>query len=99
LELLQMSVHHHTEPRAAFERALAPQAQRAKQSKALWRMTAAERKRAMWAGELSFNQLREWSARRPHEVPLIGNEFAWIVISTADWIEARQAAREREARR
>jgi hypothetical protein len=98
LELLQMSVHHHTEPRSAFEGALAPQAQRAEQSKAQC-MTAAERERAMWAGELSFNQLREWSARRPHEVPLIGNEFAWIVISTADWMEARQDARKREARR
>jgi hypothetical protein len=98
LELFQMSVHHHTEP-AAFESALRTQAPRAAQSQTLWRMTAAERERAMWAGELSFDQLREWSARRPAEGPLIGNEFAWIVMSTADWIEASDDAREREARR
>jgi hypothetical protein len=58
-----MSVHHHTQPTSAFEPALAPQARRAEQSQALWRMTAAERESAMWAGELNFHQLREWSAR------------------------------------
>lgn len=30
----------------------------------------------MWRGELTFHQLQEWTARAPHEVPLIGGELA-----------------------
>ena len=55
-------------------------------------MSPGERVRAMWAGELSFAQLREWSARRPQEVPTLGREFAWIAIFTPEWAEAGQPA-------
>lgn len=62
----------------------------AEQSAQLWRMSAAERERAMWDGELTLNQLIEWTRRRPHEVPRLHGEFAWITITTPEWIEARR---------
>jgi hypothetical protein len=62
------------------------------QSQALWRMTPEERERAMWAGELTFAQLREWSSLRPDEVPKIGGELAWIAMKTPDWAEAEETA-------
>jgi hypothetical protein len=51
-------------------------------------MTAAQREAAMWRGELTFLQLREWYARTPHEVPLIGGELPWIAMLTPEWAEA-----------
>jgi hypothetical protein len=48
-------------------------------------MTGDERIAAMWRGELSLRQL---SSRAQHEVPLLGGEFAWIVMRTPDWAEA-----------
>jgi hypothetical protein len=55
---------------------------------ALWRMTAAERVAAMWRRELTPLQLLRWTSRRPDEVPLLGGEFAWIVMDTPEWAEA-----------
>lgn len=52
----------------------------------LWRMTAAERAAAMWRGELTLAECQAWSRRRPSEVPLIGREFAYIVMRTPDWL-------------
>ena len=57
-------------------------------SRQLWAMTAAQREAAMWRGELTFAQLREWYARAPHEVPLLGGELPWIAILTPEWAEA-----------
>jgi len=54
----------------------------AEQSAQLWRMSAAERERAMWDGELSLHQLTEWARRRRHEVPRLQGEFGWITITT-----------------
>jgi hypothetical protein len=54
----------------------------------LWAMTAAERVAAMWRGELTRYQLAKWTSRAPHEVPLLGNEFAWIAMRTPEWAEA-----------
>ena len=48
----------------------------------LWAMTAAERVAAMWRGELTRYQLAKWTSRARHEVPLLGNEFAWIAMRT-----------------
>jgi hypothetical protein len=62
----------------------------AEQSAQLWRMSPAQRERAMWDGELSLNQLTEWTGRRPHEVPRLQAEFACITITTPEWIEARR---------
>lgn len=59
----------------------------AEQSAQLWRMSAAERERAMWDGELSLNQLTEWTRRRPHEVPRLHGEFAWITMTTPEWAD------------
>jgi hypothetical protein len=56
--------------------------------RALWAMTRDERIAAMWRGELSLRQLCQWSSRSQHEVPLLGGEFAWIVMRTPDWAEA-----------
>ncbi|HWJ50011.1 MAG TPA: hypothetical protein VNR42_03265 [Solirubrobacteraceae bacterium] len=50
-------------------------------------MTPDQRIAAMWRGELSTRQLCQWSSRAQHEIPLLGGEFAWIVIRTPDWAE------------
>ena len=64
---------------------------------ALWAMARAERVTAMWRSELTRLQLSKWSSRAPHEVPLLGDEFAWIAMCTPEWAEASdrvtQAAR------
>ncbi|HEX8745179.1 MAG TPA: hypothetical protein VF712_18785 [Thermoleophilaceae bacterium] len=83
---------HRSQDAAALQRQLALQEQREQQSAALWRMSPLERERAMWAGELSLRQLCEWSARRPQEVPKLGGEFAWIVMTTPEWAEAADVA-------
>jgi hypothetical protein len=52
---------------------------------ALWAMTRDERVAAMWRGDLTTRQLCQWSSRAQHEVPLLGGEFAWIVMRTPEW--------------
>jgi hypothetical protein len=61
---------------------------REQQLDALWAMSAAERIAAMWCGDLTLYQLSRWSSRAQHEVPLLGGEFAWIVMRTPEWAEA-----------
>ena len=61
---------------------------REQQLDALWAMTPAERIGAMWRGDLTLYQLARWSSRAQHEVPLLGGEFAWIVMRTPEWAEA-----------
>jgi hypothetical protein len=56
-------------------------------------MTAAERVSAMWRGQLTRHQLSKWSSREPQEVPLLGGEFAWIVMRTPEWAEPAQESR------
>ena len=91
------------DPQVALERALAVERLRQEQRDALWAMKPEERVAAMWRGALSYFQLCEWSARRPHEVPRIATdltasgepgEFAWIVINTPEWAEAHERAPE-----
>jgi hypothetical protein len=53
----------------------------------LWKMSRSARVTAMWRGELTLAQLCAWSSRRPREVPLLGDEFAWIVMRTPAWAE------------
>jgi len=60
----------------------------AEEIEALWAMTRAERIAAMWRSELTRLQLSKWSSRAPHEVPLLGDEFAWIAMRTPEWAEA-----------
>lgn len=60
--------------------------------RALWAMTGAQRVAAMWHGQLTRRQLAKWTSRAPHEVPLLGREFAWIVLRTPEWAEPRQRA-------
>jgi hypothetical protein len=55
--------------------------------RALWAMSTAQRVSAMWRGQLTRHQLSKWTSRAPHEVPLLGGEFAWIVIRTPEWAE------------
>ena len=64
------------------------------QSTALWGLTAQERVDAMWAGMLTLSQLTEWSRRRPTEVPLLGGEFAWIVMRMPEWHEPASGRRD-----
>ena len=53
----------------------------------LWALTPTQRVEAMWAGLLTGSQLNLWSRKRPDEVPLLGNEFAFIVMRTPEWAE------------
>jgi len=61
---------------------------REQQQAALWVMSPAERVAAMWRGDLTLYQLSRWTSRAPYEVPLVGGEFAWIVMRTPEWAEA-----------
>ena len=63
-------------------------AKRDEQSRVLWEMTAAERVAAMYRGDLSLFQCLQWAVRRPQEVPLINNEFAFIAIRTPEAADA-----------
>jgi hypothetical protein len=58
---------------------------------ALWAMTHEQRVDAMWAGRLTLSQLRKWTASRPQEIPLLGGEYAWIVMRTPEWDEPTEA--------
>ncbi len=57
---------------------------REEQRRQLWSMTPTERVTAMRAGRLSLDQLSQWAARRPHEVPLLNGEFEFIAIYTPE---------------
>ncbi len=61
---------------------------REQQQAALWAMSPTERVAAMWRGDLTLYQLSRWTSRAPYEVPLVGGEFAWIVMRTPEWAEA-----------
>jgi hypothetical protein len=54
----------------------------------LWAMSPAQRVAAMWRGDLTLFQLTRWSSRAPREVPLLGGEFAYIVMRTPEWAES-----------
>ncbi|MDX6648294.1 MAG: hypothetical protein QOJ97_245 [Solirubrobacteraceae bacterium] len=41
-------------------------------------MTPAERVAALYAGELTYAQCCRWASWRPHEVPRINGEFAYL---------------------
>jgi hypothetical protein len=58
----------------------------------LWAMTADQRVTAMWRGELSLAQLSEWTKKRAHEIPSLGDEFAWIVMRDPEWCEPSRPA-------
>jgi len=51
-------------------------------------MTPAQRIDAMWAGQLSWDQLFAWARKAPHEVPLVNGEFAFIALATPECAEA-----------
>ncbi len=70
-------------------------AKRDEQSRLLWELSASEREAAMYRGDLSLFQCLEWAARRPHEVPLINNEFAFMAIRTPEIADGVKAPRDR----
>ena len=72
-------------------RALSPDPLGENESEDLWALTRAQRQQAMWNGALTLFQLREWTARAPHQVPTLGREFAWIVMRTPEWDEIADA--------
>ena len=74
-----------TTPNGAQRAAQRPDA--CEEYRSLWAMSRGERIAAMWRGELTTLQLCQWSSRAQHEVPLLGGEFAWIVMRTPDWAE------------
>lgn len=59
-------------------------ASRRERMEALWRMRPEQRQAEMWAGKLTWDQLYEWAARAPHEVPLVDGEFAFIALLTPE---------------
>src|SRR4051794_23787426 len=86
-----------------FEATMAAELERGSQREALWAMTREQREAAMWRRELSYFQLTEWSAKRPHEVPRLATdltpageagELAWIVMTTPEWAEAEDGRAE-----
>lgn len=64
---------------------------RAPGSQQLWSLTVDERVAAMWGRQLTLAQLQEWTARAPHEVPLIGDELAWIAMLTPEWLDTNDS--------
>lgn len=54
-------------------------------------MTPEQRLDAMFRGEFTYAQLGHWSARYPHEVPIVNGEFWWIVAHLEDVIEGDDA--------
>jgi hypothetical protein len=50
----------------------------------IWLMTRAERIAAYVRGELTHEQVQEWTGRAPREVPRINGEFAHIAASTPE---------------
>jgi len=61
---------------------------REQQLNVLWAMSPVDRVAAMWRGDLTLFQLSRWTSRAQQEVPLLGGEFAWIVMRTPEWAEA-----------
>ena len=51
------------------------------------RMTPEQRLEAMFRGEFTYAQLGHWSARYPHEVPMVNGEFWWIVAHLDDVLD------------
>jgi hypothetical protein len=50
----------------------------------MWRMSPDERRAAARRGELSLGEMLKWAARRPHEVPLVNDEFFFIIELTPE---------------
>lgn len=50
----------------------------------VWLMTRSERLAAYVRGELTPEQIQEWTGRAPREVPLINGEFGHIAASTPE---------------
>lgn len=73
-------------------------AARAEARRKLWHMTPAQRVEAMWAGQLSWDQLFAWARRAPNEVPLVNGEFAFIALSTPEASEAEPSTGDRRSR-
>jgi hypothetical protein len=68
----------------AFERA---ERARAAQLRSLWQMNPAERVAAMRPGELTSQQLAAWTARHPDQVPIVQDEFEWILAKLPEVCE------------
>jgi hypothetical protein len=79
---------HTTSTRPDLNGALSAAPRSGTEIQRLWRMSRSARVTAMWRGELTLAQLCAWSSRCPSEVPLLGGEFAWIVMRTPAWAES-----------
>ncbi len=51
---------------------------------AVWAMSPEQRIAAANRGELTLGEMLEWAARRPHEVPIVDDEFFFITALSAD---------------
>jgi hypothetical protein len=76
-----------------MERLAAHRARRQEQTRDLWEMTSEERVDAMWSGRLTGSELLDWARRRPHEVPQIEGEFAFLALNTPEVAEADERQR------
>lgn len=75
-----------------FEGWMHERATRAEHLRALWAMTPAERRAAMYRRELTQRQLHAWAGARPEEVPLLNGEFWFIAEKTPEIAEASAPA-------
>jgi hypothetical protein len=55
-------------------------------------MSPAERQAAMWSGQLTNAQLWEWARWRPHEIPLLNGEWAFIALLIPEVADTPSAA-------
>lgn len=88
-----MTVDQDDDPNWMLNRIVQYGREHEQESRALWEMTPAQRQAAMWRGQLSSHQLFEWAARKPSEVPLINDEFAFLAWSTPEVAELHERDR------
>jgi hypothetical protein len=50
----------------------------------IWQLTAAQRVRAAYRGNLTLGEMLRWAASAPHEVPLVNGEFFFIASFDTD---------------
>jgi hypothetical protein len=67
-----------------FEAAVNSLRERDARLRRLWQMAAAERRTAMFSGQLTYSECCAWAARYRDEVPTLNGEFWFIAITTPE---------------
>ena len=69
---------------AWFQAAINSAREREARLRRLWQMTAAERRTAMYSGQLTYSECCAWAARYRDEVPTLNGEYWFIAITTPE---------------